>query len=56
MSKQRSTEGDARRELMREGDVVLRGDEDERVIRVRRGRDGQVHVFGYSPDEDSDAT
>ena len=46
---QRSTEGDARRELMQAADRVLREDADEVVIRVRRGRDGQVHVFPYEP-------
>lgn len=51
---QRSAEGDARRRLIVEADPVLRGDVDERLIRIRRGRDGDVYIFGYGRrDEES---
>jgi len=44
---QQSTEGDARRELIKESDRVFRGETDEVVLRVRRTRSGDVAVFSY---------
>ena len=50
-TRQRSDEGDARRELMRKGDRVLRGETDEIVIHMRRSSSGRVHVDGFHLDE-----
>lgn len=56
MADQRSTEGDARRELIQAADRVFREDAEEVVIRVRRGRDGKVNVFPYEPSQQLTAT
>jgi len=49
-TRQRSTEGDARRELMEEADRVFRGDEDRRIIHLRRSADGRIYVDAFEPD------
>jgi hypothetical protein len=49
-TRQRSTKGDARRELMEEADRVFRGDDDRRIIHLRRSADGHIYVDGFEPD------
>jgi len=48
-TRQRSTEGDARRELMEEADRVLLGDDDRRIIHLRRSADGRIYVDAFEP-------
>jgi len=50
-TRQRSDEGDARREVVEQSSRVLRGDTDELVIHMRRSSSGKIHVDAYLPDE-----
>jgi hypothetical protein len=43
----------AKRRLMTEADLVIEGDEEERLIRVQEHENGSIYVDGYSRDSDS---
>jgi len=46
---QRSEEGDARRELLREAQRVFRQEQDEVMIRLRRSSSGHIYIDSYDP-------
>lgn len=58
MNDQRSKEGDerhaARRDLMKEAEPVMNGDERRRVIHLRRSQKGRIYVDAFAPDERND--
>jgi len=50
--KQRSQEGDVRRDVIQETDRVLSGETDEVLIRVRRSEKGAVYSDSYEPSDE----
>lgn len=53
MPDDRQEKTQAKRRLMTEGDLVIEGEAEERLIRVQKHDNGKIYINGYTPDNGS---